>query len=132
MKKCDDLISDGYKIENAQITSADLSMEDHGCLTLSMSIDGSGWGCCYGGYCLGKGYLGAKEFEGSAKGLEYIMRIMDTVGVSKFQDLKGKYVRVATKGWGSPVKIIGNVIKDQWFDPEEFFASAGNDRRKAQ
>ena len=49
------------------------------------------------------------------------MRIMDTVGVSKFSELEGKYVRVATKGWGDIIKIIGNVIKDQWFDPEAFF-----------
>lgn len=115
------LIADGYKIENARITGVDLSMEDHGCFTLNMWLDGGGWGCVYGGYCIGHGYLGAKKFDSSAKGNEYIMRIMDTVGVSKFSDLEGKYVRVATKGLGSTVKIIGNIIKDQWFDPEQFF-----------
>lgn len=115
------LIAEGYKIENAIIKSADLSMEDHGCFTLYMELDGAGWGCAYGGFCIGKGYVGAKEFEGTAKGNEYIMRIMDTVGVSRFSDLTGKYLRVVTKGWGSCVKIIGNIIKDQWFDPEEFF-----------
>lgn len=118
------LIDAGYKIENAKITSADLSMEDHGCLTFNMEIKSGGWGCVYGGYCLGHGYLGAKKFDGSAKGLEYIMRIMDTVGVSRMSDLKGKYIRVATKGWGDIVKIIGNIIDDKWFDPEAFFKSA--------
>lgn len=82
---------------------------------------GAGWGCKYGGICIGHGYLGASKFEGSEKGIEYIMRIMDTVGVSKFSGLTGKYVRVATKGLGSSVKIIGNIIKDQWFDLEELF-----------
>lgn len=115
------LTTEGYKIENAQIARADLSMEDHGCLTMSVVLEGDGWSCVYGGYCIGKGYLGAKEFEGSEKGTEYIMRIMDTVGVSKFSSLSGKYVRVATKGWGSIIKIIGNVIKEQWFNSEEFF-----------
>lgn len=115
------LLGNGYEIENAKITYVDLSMEDHGVLTLNMTLEGSAWGCVYGGYCLGHGYLGAKEFNGSSKAIEYIMRIMDTVGVSKFQDLNGKYVRVATKGWGSSVKIIGNVISEKWFDPEEFF-----------
>lgn len=86
-----------------------------------MGLDGGGWGCTYGGYCLGHGYLGAKKFDGSAKGLEYIMRIMDTVGVSRMSELKGKYVRVATKGRGGIVKIIGNIIDDKWFDPEAFF-----------
>ena len=118
------LIEAGYKIENALITNVDISMADHGCLTLVMTLEGGGWGVVYGGYCLGKGYLGAKDdfFDGSAAGMEYLIRIMDTVGVEKFQDLKGKYVRVATKGWGDPVKIIGNIIKDKWFDAETFFA----------
>lgn len=114
----------GYSIENALITNVDLNMADHGCLTLAMTLEGSGWGVVYGGYCLGKGYLGADDdfFDGSAAGMEYLIRIMDTVGVEKFQDLKGKYVRVATKGWGNSVKIIGNIINDKWFDAETFFA----------
>ena len=117
------LTASGYRIENALITNVDLSMADHGCLTLAMTLEGGGWGVVYGGYCLGKGYLGADDdfFNGSAAGMEYLMRIMDTVGVEKFQDLKGKYIRVATKGLGSSVKIIGNIIHDKWFDAETFF-----------
>lgn len=120
----DKIIEAGYKIENALITNVDLSMADHGCFTLAMTLDGGGWGVVYGGYRLGKGYLGADDdfFSGSAAGMEYLMRIMDTVGVEKFQDLKGKYIRVATKGWGDQVKIIGNILKDKWFDAETFFA----------
>ena len=120
----DELIKEGYKIENAVIKDIDLSMADHGCMTLAMTLGGGGWGVVYGGYCLGKGYLGADDdfFSGSAAGMEYLIRIMDTVGVERFQDLKGKYVRVAIRGWSDNVKIIGNIIKDQWFDPETFFA----------
>lgn len=116
------LTESGYIIKNAFITNVDLSMADHGCLTLAMTLEGGGWGVVYGGYCLGKGYLGADDdfFDGSASGMEYLMRIMDTVGVEKFQDLKGKYVRVATKCCDT-VKIIGNIIKDKWFDAETFF-----------
>ena len=116
------LIASGYSIENALITNVDLSMADHGCLTLAMTLEGDGWGVVYGGYCLGKGYLGADDdfFDGSAAGMEYLIRIMDTVGVEKFQDLRGEYVRVATKR-GDPVKIIGNIINDKWFDAETFF-----------
>lgn len=119
----DKLIEAGYTIENALIESVDLSMADHGYLTLAMTLKGNGWGVVYGGYCLGKGYLGADDnfFSGSASGMEYLMRIMDTVGVDRFQNLKGKYVRVATKGLSSPVKIIGNILEDKWFDAETFF-----------
>lgn len=96
-------------------------MEDHACLVFYLSLDGHGPCCCYGGYVFGKGYVGAKNFEGYASGIEAIMRIMDTVGCSKYEDMKGKYVRVATKGWGSTVKIIGNILEDKWFDYGSFF-----------
>ena len=47
---------------------------------------------------------------------------MDSIlNSSKFNNMVGKYVRVATKGWGEPVKIIDNVINDKWFDTESFF-----------
>lgn len=113
----------GYELLNAEITNVSLNMKDHGCLTLSITLKGAGWGVVYGGYCLGKGYLGADDdfFKGSAKGMEAIMRIMDVVGVEALEDMKGKYVRIANKGWGSGVKIIGNIISDKWFDYESFF-----------
>lgn len=113
----------GYEIKNAKITSVSLNMENHGCLTLDILLEGNGWGVCFGGYCLGKGYVGADEdfFKGSDSGMEAIMRIMDVVGVSDLQRMKGEYVRVATSGLGSCVKIIGNIIKDKWFDYESFF-----------
>lgn len=106
---------------NAKITATKLAMEDHGYLVADIVLEGSGVGCVFGGYCIGKGYLGADEFKGSEKGTEYIMHIMDVVGVSKWEDLKNKYVRVRGNGWGKPVKCIGNIIEDKWFDAEKFF-----------
>lgn len=109
-------------IENAKITSADLSMEEHGCLTLWLILEGQGWGCGFGGRVLGKGYVGAKEFEGSEKGIVEIMKIMDVVGVSKFSELKGKIVRAEIdKWWGGKIDKIGNVIEDKWFSYKEFY-----------
>lgn len=118
-----ELIEDGYEIENAQITNVSLNMENHGCLCLDLTLEWSGCGCVYGGYVLGKGYVGADDdfFSGSAKGCEAIMRIMDTVGEPELLNMKGKYIRFAHKGWGSSVKIIGNIIKDKWFDYGTFF-----------
>lgn len=118
-----ELINSGYTIENAQITNASLNMENHGCLCLDLTLEWKGCGCVYGGYVLGKGYVGADDdfFSGSEKGCEAIMRIMDTVGESELLNMKWKYIRVAHKGWGSSVKIIGNIIKDKWFDYGTFF-----------
>lgn len=129
MKKytIEQLKAEGYEIENAEIENVSLNMENHGCFTLDITLKGGGWGVVFGGYCLGKGYVGADDdfFKGSEKGMEAIMRIMDTVGVAEFSKLKGKHIRVATKGWGSCVKIIGNIIKDKWFDYGTFFEEGG-------
>ena len=66
-------------------------------------------------------YLGAKEFSGSSRGLEAMMRIMDVVGVDTWEDLKGKFVRVEKSSLGQPITTIGNLIKNNWFDIKEFF-----------
>lgn len=52
---------------------------------------------------------------------------MDIVGVSRFNYLTNSYVHVAMKGWGNTIKIIGNLIKDKWFDQEGFFEDKNND-----
>lgn len=117
-----ELVNAGYTIENALISSVDISMEDYGCVVYKIVLEGGDWGCVFGGYCLGHGYLGATNFDGSEKGIESIARIMDVVGVSRFNDMRGRHIRVATKGWGEPIKIIGNIVRENWFDSESFFS----------
>jgi len=109
------------EIMNAKITNVSLSMRDHGCLTYGLTLDMGGAGCIYGGICIGHGYLGSDHFDGSAKGLEALMRIMDVVGVERWEDLNGKYCRVVSDGRGSIISKIGNIIEDKWFDQKEFF-----------
>ena len=109
------------EIKNAIIESASLSMADHGCITFNIGLNGGGWGCSFGGYCLGHGYLGAEHFDESPYALEAIMRIMDTVGVERLEDLRGKVVRTKSEGWGSKIDAIGNVLEDKWFSWDEFF-----------
>lgn len=112
------------KIENAKITNTRISMGVHGCLTFYLTLEGAGWGCGYGGYCIGKGYLDAEEFTtGSGNGLVAMMKIMDTVGVEHWEDLKGKYIRCKTDGWGGTIDEIGNLIENKWFNIREFFAN---------
>ena len=120
------LEEDGYKIINMAVRNANISMKECGAAELLMTIEGSGYGCIYGGYVIGHGYLGSKDFSGSDMGMESILRIMDVVGAETFNDIKGKYIRAAFKGLGSSVKIIGNILEDKWFDIESFF----EDKRK--
>ena len=108
------LIDNNYKIQNAKITSVDLSMKDHGCLTLQLVLEGSGWGCVYGNVCLGNGFLGAKVFKGWKYCAVYLMKLMDTVGVATFNDMINTHVRVAFDK-DDRAKIIGNLIEDKWF-----------------
>lgn len=109
------------------IDHVDISMKDYGVAVLQMGLKGSGYGCVYGGYVLGHGHLGAKNFDGSNAGMESILRIMDVVGVDTFTDIKGKYIRAATKGCGDSLKIIGNILEDKWFDIKSFFDDKRNE-----
>ena len=110
------------KIENVKITKVSLSMADHDCLTFDIFVDGSGWSCAIGGYRIGRGYLGASEFVAeNGYGLEAMMHIMNVVGVDRWENLVGKYCRVKSDGWGSTIKVIGNIVEDKWFDLEKFF-----------
>jgi hypothetical protein len=118
-----DLLRGGYQILNGKITEADLSMAEQGVCIMLLSLAGDGWAVEYGGHILGKGFVGATEFSSEPKGIEQIMRVMDTVGVAHFKDLKGSYVRIAVhpKDNGR-LNVIGNIITDKWFDIADFFA----------
>ena len=72
--------------ENAKITDVSLEIGDHCCLTFSITLKGSGWGASFGGYNLA--FFNGTSFEGSEKGLEALTRIMDVVGVAKWEDVK--------------------------------------------
>ncbi len=109
------------EIINAKIRYVSISMADHGVLTFNLGLDLGASFCCFGGYVIGHGYLDAKEFDATDKGLTAMMKIMDVVGVEKWEDLEGKYCRVKSDGWGSSIKIIGNIMDDKWFNIEEHF-----------
>lgn len=109
------------RIENAQISKVSISMADHGMLTFTIFVKGNSWGCSLGNYMNGVGHLGAKEWKGNGSAIVAMMKIMDTVGVNKWEDLEGKYVRVKSDGCGSTMHCVGNLIEDKWFDLKEFF-----------
>ena len=118
------------EIKNAKITGTSITMGDHGCLTFRVWLEGEGWGCGFGGYCIGHGYEGAKEDEFIAEngdGLVAMMRIMNTVGVDEWEDLKNKYVRCKVNGIGDGVDEIGHITSEKWFNIRKFF----EERRKS-
>lgn len=115
-----------FQVENAEIHDVSLSFKEHGVLTLNIYLKGEGWGCCFGGYVLGKGYLGANEFKGNAAGIEALMQIMNVVGVEDLFEMNGRCIRIVTTGGGGQIKAIGNLITDKWFSYEKFFEEVKN------
>lgn len=110
-------------IINAIIEKATLTMEDHGLLTsyLHLSFGGSGQG--FGGYSL---YL-PKDFKhhvaDSAYAGHWIARCLEVAGVSSWDKLPGKTIRVMKSDeWGSIISI-GHIVNDIWFNPSQEFKS---------
>ena len=108
-------------VENAKITNVQLGWEDHCIFSCWITVEGNGWGCNYGGYCLDTYDKAQKKRVASQAGFQAIMELMATLEVKNWEDLKGQYVRVEHLGWGGKVIKIGHLIKDKWFGFEEFF-----------
>jgi len=106
-------------IRNAVIESVKLTNEDHGLLSAWLFLDYGGSGQGFGGYCL---YL-PKSFTHhkleSVAG-HFIWRVMEIAGVSEWNQLPGKTIRV--KASHSGVEGIGHIVKDDWFFPKQDFA----------
>lgn len=116
-------------IKNARIESTMFGREDHGIMTFSIYVKFDECvGCGVGGYAI-DGY--DKETKGrvfSGDGLEAISKILEVVGVEKWEDLPGQYIRIVDNGWGSTIDEIGNLMSDKWFNIREFFSD--RQRRK--
>lgn len=107
--------------KNAQISHTMLGYEDHGILTAMIYLNYGGSGQGFGGYSLDR-YSKEREcrIEDKACGF-FIRRILEVVGVSKWEELASKYIRV--KADSSKVYAIGNLLEDKWFNPAEEFAT---------
>lgn len=107
-------------IINAVIESATITDSDRGLLDAWLFLDYGGSGQGFGGYAL---YL-PKNFAHhklESPAGHFIWRCMEIAGVKKWEDLKGKTIRVKQdKPFGS-ILAIGHIVKDDWFCPEEDF-----------
>lgn len=112
------------EIKNAQITRTMLGREDHDIFTFMIFVKCESWECGVGGYALDYYDKELSERVYSVKGLEAISKILNVVGVSRWEDLKGKYIRIKDNGWGSTIDEIGNLMEEKWFNLREFFSES--------
>lgn len=100
-------------ILNAKITSADIFIEDHGLLTFCLYVDTSA------GWSTG---IGMFDLHGCGNIDALIRDILNLVGVTRWSDLKGKYIRIDDNDkWNSTITKIGNVLEKNWIDLRSYF-----------
>ena len=114
------------KIQNGRIESTMLGYEDHGILTCWLNLTFSGSGQGFGGYGLdsppAERKAGFHRRPSVVAGF-WIARILKTIGVEKWEDLKGKYVRVARPDEWGLIEGIGHITDDSlWFYPKRELA----------
>lgn len=104
-------------IKNAVITSAGITCD--GILSAWVMLDLGGCNQEFGGYALHlpESYTHYKK-EGIAG--HFIARVMAIAGVTEWDNLEGKAIRVKGTHWG--IDSIGHIIKDDWFCPRVDFA----------
>lgn len=117
-----------YSGQIGTIKRTSFGMEDHGIMTAMLHVEWKGGGIGVGGYTLdgprkddnGK-HLGR---FGSAYGMDHLMRIMETVGVEKWEALPGKQVIVlfpSDNHWGSTACGIAGITNEKVLDFKEHF-----------
>jgi len=108
-------------VKNAVIESVRLTADDRGLLSAWLMLDYGGSGQGFGGYAL---YLPSnyRHHQMLSHAGHFIWRVMEIAGVTEWDKLKGKTIRVRADHGG--VEVIGHIIKDDWFCPREDFAEA--------
>lgn len=108
-------------ILNAIIKNTKLGF-DYPVFSFDLTLDiQDGTGVILGGYALDNYVKSKKKRIIQQRGAEAIQRILEVVGVDSWEQLKGRYVRIETKGLGCPVSKIGNIMKEEWVDFSTFF-----------
>jgi hypothetical protein len=111
------------QVINAKITGTTLGFESHGIMTFFIQCE---FNDCesqgFGGYRLDEPFKNKDGWKGHAFGIALIRKIIETVGVEKWEDLKGKFIKIKKDGWQSPIEEISHITKNNWFNVKDLRA----------
>lgn len=99
--------------KNARIDRTMLGYEDHGVLTSWIFVDYGGSGQGFGGYALDRFNPKTKAREGTKFAANYIIGLLQTLGVDTWEKLPGTYCRIY--GDYGKAEAIGHLLEDKWF-----------------
>lgn len=112
---------------NAIITNARIDDADRGMLTAWLDLDYGGSCQGFGGYSLylPKSYSHHQLLSHAG---HFIWRCMEIAGVTQWDNISGKAIRVAKdkNGFGGLITGIGHITKEDWFFPSIDFTSKEN------
>jgi len=104
-------------IHNAKIVKTTLGFEDHGILTFFIECEfEQGSRQSFGGFRLDAPSKNEDGWVGHAFGIACVRKVIDTVGVDKWEDLKGRYLRIKKSGYNGPIEEIANIMEDNWLN----------------
>lgn len=106
--------------QNAIITS--VSIDTERCLSAWLHLDYGFTGQGFGGFALYTPHTKDrnKALAGNYAGV-FIQRCIEIGGVDKWEQLKGKTIRVRQEH--TKVHAIGHIVKDDWFEPSAEFST---------
>ena len=116
------LIKAGYTVKNAVIQDVDIVIEGI-CVKFKMQLNTQSRS-----FLLTSKDLGSYEincgFCGDSDSTYYAMcyaNIMNIIGVDKFKDLFGKYVRLVINDDLQSIAMVGNIIDDYWCETDSLY-----------
>lgn len=106
-----ELTEKNYMILNGRIENVEIYKNGVDKLFIRLFISGDGWECGYGDFELTK-----EDYDGFSS----LTNLMNTLDVDEISKFNSKYLRVAVEDVKSPVKIIGNIITDKWYNFDDY------------
>lgn len=113
-----------HNVRNAIIKGVSLNIE-RGILTGWIELDYGGSGQSFGGYVLHMPDNDENQKNKNNYAGHFIMRCIQIGGVQRWEDLKGKTIRVISDN--DKIYAIGHIVINDWFDIEVDFKKLQNE-----